>query len=68
MKNHKLGILKVRDNFQSCGEIESTQEFEFYGRNDIVDKYEVSEVAHEKSNYFHDGYSEKVKCLYKRGN
>ena len=28
MKNHKLGILKVRDNFQSCGEIESTQEFE----------------------------------------
>jgi hypothetical protein len=29
MKNHKLGILKVRDNFQSCGEIESTQEFEF---------------------------------------
>ena len=23
MKNHKLGILKVRDNFQSCREIES---------------------------------------------
>lgn len=29
MKNHKLGILKVRDNFQSHGEIESTHEFEF---------------------------------------
>ena len=29
MKNHKLGILKVRDNFQSCGEIESMHEFEF---------------------------------------
>ena len=27
MKNHKLGILKVRDNFQSCGEIESMHEF-----------------------------------------
>ena len=36
MKNHKLGILKVRDNFQSCGEIESNRRFEFYGeiRND----------------------------------
>ena len=31
MKNHKLGILKVRDNFQSSGEIESAHEFEFGG-------------------------------------
>jgi len=36
MKNHKLGILKVRDNFQSCGEIERTQRFGFWReiRND----------------------------------
>ena len=29
MKNHKLGILKVRDNFQSCGENGSNRRFEF---------------------------------------
>ena len=31
MKNHKLGILKVRDNIQSCGEIESNRRLEVYG-------------------------------------
>lgn len=38
MKNHKLGILKVRDNFQSCGEIESMQEFDgeiTYGKENV---------------------------------
>ena len=31
MKNNKLGILKVRDNFQSYRKIESTHEFEVGG-------------------------------------
>jgi len=44
MKNHKLGILKVRDNFQSYGEIESTQEFEFDG--DIMKNIKIKKTVY----------------------
>ena len=54
MKNHKLGILKVRDNFQSCGEIESTQEFEVVGMcvMDVITHYDL--LVDENNDPFRD--------------